>query len=83
MPKFMVWSPDQGSTEADAREIEAFDASSAAEEWADRDDCESAEYQIVRGSNAKVCVRDGERVRTFDVSGETVALYAAREIGGQ
>jgi len=80
MRKFMVWSPDQGSTEDDAREIEGYDAEDAAREWADRDDCESADCSIVRGNSAKVCVRDGDRVRTFNVSGETVAQYTAREI---
>ena len=80
--KFMVWSPDHGSTEDDAREIEAHVAWDAAQQWADNDDSESADYSIVRGNNAKVCVRDGDRVRTFDVSGETVAQYTAREIDG-
>lgn len=77
--KFAVWSPDLGSTEDDAREIEAFDAESAAEKWADREDCESADYWIVRGTPAKVCVREGDKVRTFTVHGETVAAYHAYE----
>lgn len=77
--KFKAWSPDSGSTEEDAREVRAFSAEQAAEIWAEFEDSYSADYNIVRGTPANVCVRDGEKVRKFIVVGETVAQYRARE----
>lgn len=79
--RYKVWSPDHGSVEDDATEIEAADAEDAAKEWAERDDCNSADYLIVRGNDALVHVRapDGSLHR-FMVSGESVPVYRARAL---
>lgn len=78
--KFKVWCQDRGSTEDDARQIEAFDAEAAAEKWAEWDDHHSADYLIIGGTPATVCVRDGDKVRTFTVHGEPAPHYHAREL---
>lgn len=79
-PKWLVWSADSG--EDDAREIYATDESDAAEKWAEREDLNSAEYSIVRGNSVTVCVRGtvAGAVTRFDVSGESVPSYSAREL---
>ena len=78
---FLLWRPDYGETEDDARRIHASSASAAAEQWAERNDADSAEYGIVGGSDATVCVRcpDG-KTRTYIVSGEAVPQYHARRV---
>jgi hypothetical protein len=81
--KYKVWCPADGELkDRDAREIEEYDVESAAEEWADRDDCESAEYRIVGGTPVEVMVRDlatGKLTRC-EVNGESVPQYIARTI---
>jgi hypothetical protein len=65
-------------------EIRAVDEQDAAEKYAEKSDCDSAEYSIVSGSDAEVWVRkkgDSE-VKKFMVSGESVPTYHADEIGG-
>jgi len=44
---FRVWCEEEGGTEDDARTFEALDHQQAAEDWAQRDDSDSAEYRIV------------------------------------
>lgn len=78
MREFEVWnedSPDEVST------IKALDAEHAAEEWAEADDSNSAEYAIVsQRSEPVLSVKDGEgKIRRFKVSGEAVPSYTARE----
>jgi hypothetical protein len=86
-PIFLVWCPDQGGTEADAEKIRAWDTAEAAEKWAEWSDRNSADYTIVRGSDATVFVKtlgvdfrggDGE-IAKLAVSGEAVPSYTARE----
>lgn len=80
-PEHLVWCPLQGETEEDAITIRARDAEQAAEAWAERSDRESADYTIVRGSEARICVRtvlSGE-LRRFIVRGESVPKYDASE----
>lgn len=78
-PAWLVWNPDEGSTEADARTFYARDAEDAAEKWAERDDNDSAEYTIVRGSTAKVGVRAvaGGEVTWWTVTGYYDPVYSA------
>jgi len=75
-----VWRSDEGSTEDDAREVRASDAEQAAEDFAEWDDSQSAEYSIARGNEALISVRgpDGS-LSTFKVEGEYVPHYIARE----
>ena len=75
-----VWRPDESATEDDAREVEAFDAAQAAEDYAEWDDSQNADYAIVNGSGALISVRgpDGS-LATFKVTGEAVPQYTARE----
>lgn len=79
MKTFRVWRPEWSNTEDDGRNIPGWDAKNAAERYADMIDTEGADYLIVGGQEATICVRDGDRVRTFVVTGETVAHYSARE----
>jgi hypothetical protein len=76
---FLVWRPENGETEEDAREVEALDAETAAEDFAEWDDSQG-DYTIVRGSDATLHVRprDGGDVERFQVSGEAVPQYSAR-----
>lgn len=79
MTKFDVWCPDLGSGPEDARVLEAFDAEHAATEWADWEDGYSADYWIVGGQDAHVCVRKhgGDDVYEFLVQGRTERAYSA------
>lgn len=81
MELYYVWKPDQGSCEEFSKRIVAVDAERAAERWAEWDDVESAEYDIVSGNEAEVCVKNAKtgEVRTFIVSGESVPIYTAIE----
>ncbi len=78
--KYDVWCPDLGSGPEDARVFEAHEACAAAERWADWEDNYSADYWIVGGTDARVCVREhgGETVHEFVVSGRTDRIYSAR-----
>jgi hypothetical protein len=81
-PMWLVWQPDDGATEDDARKIHARTPAEAAERWAEWDDYNSAEYSIVGGSDATVCVRraDGGEALLFVVSGESVPSYSAKAV---
>lgn len=82
---FLLWRPEQGEAEEDAREVEANDSETAAEDWAEHDDS-GGDYCIVNGNEATVHVRryglDGDGapwpVEVFVVLGETVPQYTAR-----
>lgn len=80
MTKYIVWRPDYGQTMEDGREIEALCADYAAQDWAQRDDCESADYLIVGGNPAELMALEvGSTMPPlrFSVSGESVAVYRA------
>lgn len=83
MTKWKVWNPEHGDFE-DAREIEARYPEDAAEDWAQRDDCESADYSIANGNEATVHVShaagDGTELLTFAVRGEPCVNYYSRKI---
>lgn len=76
---FLVWSDDE--TDDDAREVRAADAEEAAEDYAEWDDMNSAEYTILKGSEVtvNVCPKGGGETVRFVVSGEAVPQYTARE----
>ena len=83
LPIWLVWAPERGETEADARGIEALDAGQAAEDFAEWDDNNSAEYSVARGEEITVHVRGtdlGAEVQRFRVSGEYVPSYMTREL---
>lgn len=82
MKTFLVWCPDMGSEREDACVIEAHDAESAAEKWAEEEDWNSAEYSIVSGHETPiVCVAEGdEPEQEFIVRGESVTYYYANPI---
>ena len=81
-PVFKVQrADDMGSKFPSIEEVRAFDAEEAAERWAKDDDCHSAEYSIVSGSDAEVVVEDhAGNVTRWKVSGEGVPTYSAEEI---
>jgi len=78
---WLVWDPDAGETIDDARTVRGFDASDAAENWAERSDSDSAEYAIVRGSPATVLVRsaadEAAPIEKYEVHGESAPSYNA------
>ncbi len=80
--KFLVWSPESGETIEDAEEFAAVDAQDAAEEWAEYDDVQSAEYSIVKGHEATVHVSAGPgmEVEVFTVTGEALPTYYAHKV---
>lgn len=77
---FRVWEPDCGETEDDAREVEASDSETAAEDFAEWSDS-NGDYAIVRGNEATVHVRrtndEAAVVEVFVVIGESVPQYSA------
>lgn len=80
--KYEVWCPDLGSGPEDARTFDAHSNYAAAEAWANWEDGHSADYWIVGGQTARVCVRDcgGTTVHEFVVSGEMAREYRARPV---
>ena len=84
MRKYRIWQPDQGNTEACGRLVEAYCIEEAVERWAYLDDRESAEYNIVGGSDATVMVRDieADALSTWTVRGESIPSYHARRKAG-
>ena len=78
--KFDVWCPNLGSGPEDAMAFEAIDAEQAATKWADLEDSRSADYWIVGGEDAHVCVRKhgDEDVHEFVVHGWADRAYSAR-----
>ena len=79
MDSYLVWQPEAGQTEEDAREVLALAAQFAAEAWAKTDDHVGNEYTIVGGQPATVMVRDlrGGEATEWIVSGELVRRYTA------
>jgi hypothetical protein len=78
-PCFLVWGVDDA--EENAYKIHACDEESAAEKWAEDDDCNSAEYSIVSGDTAEVFVKSPNgTIKKFEVSGEAIPTYTASEI---
>jgi hypothetical protein len=76
---YTVWCPDLGSTQDDGRQLTALSPENAAKDWAQREDCDSADYWIVKGDGATVCVADETgAVHTFRVTGEPCIDYYAR-----
>jgi len=77
---------DIGSKFPTIVEVHAVDAELAAERWAEDDDCDSAEYGILRGDDAEVVVTaaDGTKTR-WKVMGESEPTYYASQIeeGGE
>lgn len=80
---YRVWCPEDGEHQEDGRVIDtAVNAAHAAEEWAERDDYESAEYRCVGGKDLIVKVReepDGP-ILVFSVTAESLPSYYAAEI---
>ena len=72
---FQCWNPDHASTEEDAVGIEGYDAEDAAKGfaelwWSDSDHPETT----------TVFVRDGERVRVFEVEARQDVTFYASEV---
>ena len=85
MTRYVVWRPDYGQTIDDGKTFEAHSPSAACEQWAQRDDADSADYLIVRGNSAEVMVSElGSSLPPFrySVSGESVPSYRATMLHG-
>lgn len=83
MDMYLVWREEDGPEDGGVR-IKAFDGEQAAEEWAERDDRDSAEYTIASGEEVTVVARnerDGRKTR-YRVTGEAQPVYTAREVSG-
>lgn len=86
LPVWLVWCEDYDEGIDDAEEVRASDAKIAAERWAERSDCQSAEYSIIAGGDVTVCVVLEERKGLADpvlyrVSGGSVPQYNAVFVG--
>ena len=81
-PLWEVWEEDE--RREDARTVRADDEEEAAEQFAEDDDCNSAEYRIVGGSPATVFVAkvDSEEITKWKVEGEAIPSYTARQLDG-
>jgi hypothetical protein len=82
-PIWLVFNPDHHEDWEEASRIHANSPQAAAEKWAEQDDCESAEYSIVAGTDAAVQVRRLDEPDTdpvwWVVSGESVPEYRGQE----
>lgn len=77
-PRFEVRCEEEGY---DWKPIFASDFDYAAEQWAEYYDSEDCDYFLAKGSCITVEVKDSEGViKKFEVSGETVPKYHARDI---
>ncbi len=77
-PKFTVWSPELGQTEADGRTVYAQFPAYAVEKWALLEDSRG-EYSIVGGNEARVLVRAvGAEPVAYVVTGRAEPVYSAR-----
>ncbi len=77
---FYVWCPARGQSDADALAITAPGPREAACEWAQHDDATSVEYDIAKGNDVTLMVRDKDNreLSEWIVSGEAVPHYSAR-----
>lgn len=76
--KFKVWCPERGQTVGGAWTIVADSPEAAAADWGWEADTHSAEYEIVGGAMASVCVQDPDGLVTrWQVKGEGVPQYYA------
>lgn len=91
-PGWLIWRPEYGQTEEDARTFYGYGPDGPVEQWAAWADSHSADYSIVNGSEATVHVRlrpedmhraDGLRlpkdVMVFEVTGESTPSYHAHQ----
>lgn len=80
-PRWLVWQPDNGERIGDADKVYAHSPEDAAQLWAAQSDS-LGDYDIVRGSAARVCVRStsGGRVQVFEVTGESEPHYTAEQV---
>jgi len=86
LPQWHVWE-DDGEGREWATVVRAHDAQAAAEQWAEQEDQNSADYDIVSQREiptVRVAPVDGEGgvadIRYFVVSGQSVPEYTAREV---
>jgi hypothetical protein len=82
MENYIVWCEDYGQNEEDARRINAYDGWSAAREWAKWHDQEYAEYEIAKGDEKVVTVKEisSGLVEQYNVIGESVLSYWSRKV---
>lgn len=82
---YRLWQPNCGETRRDSRIVRDVDAEDAAEEFAEKDDRESADYTFVRNGGGEVtmqrCTRNGAYVLgppfVVHLEVETVPVYRA------
>lgn len=84
-PQWLVWCPDYGQNELDARTVYARDSEQAATKWAEQSD-RDGDYSIVGGSSVTAHVRRsdvaGAPVEVCTVMGDSVPQYHAQKVGG-
>jgi len=80
-PAFFVWCDRHHGEHDEGDRVHAFDAQSAAEEWADQTDSDG-DYVILSGSPAAVRVTavEGGEQQWFEVTGESCPRYTAHEM---
>lgn len=80
---WLAWRDDE--TEGEAREVSAFDAEEAAEDFAEVTDAEDCDYSIMgNGDGVVLCVKralvSDAPVERYRVFGEAVPQYNARQL---
>lgn len=80
MGTYTVWCEDLGQEQRDGKRFAEGGPREAAAEWARWSDWHSADFSIVGGQDAEVCVYDERTgaVSRWTVSGESVPEYRAR-----
>jgi hypothetical protein len=81
MEQYLVWCPEYDGSREDARQFAALNHEDAAEVWAEWFDARG-DYIIIGGDTLTVMVSNVNEStsRAFQVSGETIARYHAKEI---
>ena len=76
--EYLIWCPDYGQEEKDARKVSATDAYTAARLWGERSDREGSDYLIANGEAAEVSVLTAYGIERFTVSAEQEIRYSAK-----
>lgn len=82
-PAWFIWEDGQTREDVDPRPVYANDGEDAVERWAEREDNDSAEYDIAKNPQRPltVCVqREGGPIVKYTVQGEYQPVYYAWEV---
>ena len=82
MENYIVWCEDFGHEEKDGGKVSAYDAESAAREWAGAHDRRTADYDIANGGGTILTVKEIATgvIEQYSVSAEAVPHYYASKV---